>query len=478
MKLQGPPTGGRAAGGPYAVSSVATGGRAAGGPLRRFIKPPGPRVELVCIGTELLSGRVNTHQAYLSRKLRAIGLTVSREACVPDDPGELEAVLRESLARSETVIVCGGLGPTFDDITREAAACALSRSLVYRPEIYRGILRKFARRRMKVPGSNRRQAFILQGAQVLHNRHGSAPGQFLDLGRHQFSEEAARPRHLSRAREGAGRNVRRFLVLLPGPYSEMAPMFESDVLARLRTSYCRGLHAQALAFRLGRIAESAADAKLSGVLERWKGMAEFTILASAGLVDFYARVWGESRAEAHARAVRLRRETIAAVGAHLVAEGDDSLEAAVGKRLREKGLTLALAESCTGGLLGGRITAVPGSSAYFKGGVLAYSNELKTRLLEVSPATLARRGAVSGPCAREMAEGVRRACGAQVGLSVTGVAGPSGGSKAKPIGTIWIAVAGPGPGSRAEAHLLSGGRESIRERAVNQALLLLLRSMV
>lgn len=403
-----------------------------------------PKAALVCVGSELLAGQVNTHQAWLSVRLRRAGFEVTGESSVPDDVALIAAAMRRALASADAVIVCGGLGPTFDDVTREAAANALSRGLAFKPALWAEILKRFARYKMKVPEENKRQAVVISGAEVLENVNGSAPGQRL-------------------------RANGKTLVLLPGPSTEMYPMFEKLVLPRLARDHARAIHPAAFSIRLSGVPESTADEKLDPVRARWPD-ARFTILASGGEVSFHAVSFEKSPAAARAARARLRREILAAVGAFAHGEADDTLEYALGVRLKKRGLTLAVAESCTGGLLGGRVTAVAGSSAWFKGGVIAYENAAKTRLLGVPARLLARRGAVSAECAAAMAAGARRALRADVAVSITGVAGPGGGTKDKPVGLVFIAVSGPGRAESGRRLEINGPRESVRSRAVTAAL--------
>jgi nicotinamide-nucleotide amidase len=402
-----------------------------------------PKAALVCVGSELLAGQVNTHQAWLSVRLRRAGFAMTGEASVPDDVALIAAAMRLALAEAEVVVVCGGLGPTFDDLTREAAAKALGRSLTFKPKLWSVILKRFARYKMKVPDENKRQAMVIGGAEVLDNPNGSAPGQRL---------------------RASGRTM----ILLPGPPTEMYPMFES-VLPRLAREHARGVHPASFSVRLSGVPESLADEKLDPVRARWP-KADFTILASGGEVAFHATSPERSPAAARAARASLRREILAAVGEYAHGEGDVTLETALGALLKEKGLTLAVAESCTGGLLGGRLTAVPGSSAYFLGGVISYANSVKVRRLGVPARLLAKHGAVSAECAAALARGARRAIGADVGISITGVAGPDGGTKEKPVGLVYAAVAGPGSALAVKKLEINGPREAVRSRAVTAAL--------
>ena len=406
-----------------------------------------PKAALVCVGSELLAGQVNTHQAWLSLRLRRAGFEVSGETSVPDDVEPIAAALRRALAEADAVIVCGGLGPTFDDVTREAAAKALGRALTFKPALWTAILERFARHKMTVPAENKRQALLIAGAEVLDNLNGSAPGQRL------------------RARG-------RTLLLLPGPPTEMYPMFES-ALPRLARDHARGVFTASFSIRLSGVPESVADEKLDPVRARWP-KARFTILASGGEVSFHADSRESSPRAARAARALLRREILAAVGEFAHGEGDATLEAALGARLKAEGLTLAAAESCTGGLLAGRITSVPGASAYFLGGLVAYADSVKIRRLGVPARLLAARGAVSAECAAALARGARRAIGADIGLSITGIAGPGGGTKKKPVGLVFVAVCGPKRAQAVRRLEINGPREAVRARAVTAALRLAL----
>ncbi|MCX5794422.1 MAG: CinA family nicotinamide mononucleotide deamidase-related protein [Elusimicrobia bacterium] len=414
---------------------------------------PAAVVELLCVGTELLDGRPETHRAALALRLGAAGLRLSRATILPDDADALAGAVRAALQRCDALIVCGGLGPTFDDLTREAVARALGRDLVFSPRLYAGIRLKFARLGTRLPRENRRQAFLVRGAAPLANRVGSAPGQVIVV----------------RRRGGPPQTV----ALLPGPPRELLPLFDCEVLPRLRRAYARGLHAATLDLHFCGLPESAADERLKPLTRQAGPELDFTILAGPGQVDFHVLARCSSARRARGLIARCRRQALRLLAGHVVGEGALTLEAAVGGLLRRRRLTLAAAESCTAGLLSGRLTSVPGSSDYFRGGVLAYHDSLKRGLLGVRAVTLARAGAVSAACAREMAAGARRVAGADVGVSVTGVAGSSGGTAAKPVGLVFAAVAGPGAGIAVRRWRLSGDRETVRQRAVAAALRLL-----
>ncbi len=370
---------------------------------------------------------------------------------------EIRQAVSSALSRSDIVLVTGGLGPTFDDLTREGVAAALGSRLEYRPRLYARIRRKFrAYRHRRVPSENRRQAFVLTGARVLPNRFGSAPGQMLEWGK-------------------------KLLFLLPGPPPELYPMMEHSVLPRLKERFGRGRVLRRGVLHLCGISESAADERLASLYRTAKGAGgglDFTILSEPGLVDLHMTALGRSPKAAARLLSKAKNAAASLLDGYVFGEDEQSLESAVGERLSRRGQTLALAESCTGGLLSQKLTSVPGSSRYFLGGSVCYADSAKTRELEVPQSLLRRHGAVSAPCAKAMAEGIRRLWHSDWAVSITGIAGPGGGTKAKPVGTVFIAVAGPKRGARAFEFLFPGSREQIRSRAAITALTLLWRRLV
>jgi nicotinamide-nucleotide amidase len=395
------------------------------------------RVEAVFVGTELLEGRLNTHLVELAKRFAPLGLALARTATVGDDPAEIERAVREALDRSSYVLVFGGLGPTFDDLTREGTARALGRGLEFRPELLAEIRRKFARRRVRMAPMNRRQAYLVQGGRAVRNNHGSAPGQRVDAGR--------------------GRSI----YLLPGPESEMVPMLERAVLPELSRAAGDSRPAK-LEFHCGGLIESEADRRLRPILAGYP-KANFTILSSRGLVSFYAT------APTARGLAGLRAKVLRVLGRHVFAEGASSLAAAVGRRLLERKEKLSVAESCTGGLVAEQVTKVPGSSNYFTGGLVSYDNRVKLVELGVPRRILDEEGAVSAACAEAMADGARLRFATDWAVSVTGIAGPDGGTKAKPVGTVFIALAGPDK-TASRRYWLSGDRNEVRHKAANAAL--------
>ena len=417
-----------------------------------------PRIEILFTGSELLEGRPNTHQNYLCLKLKNAGFSVVRATTVPDNKAAIALEVKDWSLRSDALIICGGLGPTFDDLSREAASEALKRPLVYHPEIFKAIKARFSRYRSPIPAENKRQAYVIEGAQVIENPRGSAPGQALEI-----------------ARKG---EIPQSLFLLPGPFAEMSPLFEGAVLPRLRFLYGQNLFSEHLLLHLSGISESAADEKLSPVIDAFNGQARFTILGLLAQVDFYASVEGKSSQEAQRKMRKLKAAILKEVGPFVFGEGEETLESVLGRALLRAKKTLAVAESCTAGGLASRITSVPGSSDYFKGGVVSYSNDVKRDFLGVQSKTLSRFGAVSPECAVEMAEGVRRKMKASLGISITGIAGPGGGSAKKPVGLVYVGLSGftKKPLTR-QLHLL-GDRETVRKRAASWALHFCLKEIV
>jgi nicotinamide-nucleotide amidase len=410
------------------------------------------RAAIVAIGSELLStDRLDTNSLRLAAALESHGVELVRKAVVGDDQGAIAAELARAAGEADLVVATGGLGPTEDDVTREAAARAFGRRLVERAEIWEAIERRFAAFGRTPSPNNRRQARIVEGAEALANPRGTAPGQRLDL-------------------DGST------LFLLPGVPLELEGFVERELVPWL----ARRAGGRRIGRRVLRVAlrpESEVD-QLLAPLYAEAGRAAVTLLASPGEVRVALVAAGEA-VEVEARLERLAARARALLGDALFGEGEGAtLEAVVGALLAERGLTLAVAESCTGGEVCGRITSVPGASRYFPGGVVAYANERKTQLLGVAPELLAEHGAVSEPVARAMAEGVRRSFAAALGVAVTGIAGPEGGSPDKPVGTVHVAVSGPAERSLHRRFRLPGDRERIRRQASQAALELVRRTLL
>ena len=403
------------------------------------------KVEVVTIGDELLLGfTIDTNAAYLARELASLGIEISRRTSVGDSAADIASAVREALDRSDGVITTGGLGPTSDDMTKPAIAALLGRGLYRDEEVIRSLEERWARmgRKGPMPESNFTQAMIPEGAVIIPNGHGSAPGIWLD--------------------DDHGR----WVAMLPGVPREMRAML-SELLPRLKERVKATTVVMSWTLRTTGIAESAL-ADLLGDLGRSVNGLSPAFLPSVEGVDIRLTSRDLPRSEALGRledAVSKLREVI---GQHVYGEGAIDLAAVVLDMCRAEGIRIAVAESCTGGLLGARITAIPGSSDVFIGGALAYDNSTKIELLGVEPLEIETHGAVSEAVAVAMARGVRRRLSADLGISITGIAGPGGGTPDKPVGTVWIALDGRVTGARGMR--LIGDRAEIRQRSAQAAL--------
>lgn len=379
------------------------------------------RIELINTGSELMLGRVlNTHQQWLCRQFTDRGYLVSRQVAVDDSGPSIEGVVREAMGRAELIVVTGGLGPTSDDRTRDLIAALLGRTLHEDPAVVAHIDGFFKSRKRPMPASTRIQAMVPDGATVLMNANGTAPGLVLEP-------------------PGNQNNICRLLVMLPGPPRELRPMFTNQVLPILAARFplpepfvCRTL-------RTTGMGESQVEEKIAASLKSLTdaGM-DLGYCARVGEVDVRFVARGANACQCVAEAERMTREIL---GPIIFAADDEQLEETIVSLLTERTQTVALAESCTGGTIANRITNVPGASAVFLAGLVTYSNEAKQKFLGVRAETLAAHGAVSEETAKEMADGARRQSGADYAISVTGIAGPGGGTPEKPVGTVWIGIA-------------------------------------
>ncbi len=406
-------------------------------------------VELLNTGSELLLGQtLNTHARFIGRRLADCGLRIARQTTVPDGP-EIGAALAEAMSRATVIIVTGGLGPTSDDITRDVAAALLGRSLHFEPDIFERIRERFARRGLTPPERVKVQAMVPDGAEILPNDHGTAPGLYL----------------VDESRPGPPKR----LYLLPGPPRELNPMFESHVLPRLRAMAGPPLPIRIL--RTIGIPESHLQDRIEGPLRSQFPDVEIGYCARPGEVDL--RLIGRDAG------LVARAEEFAArdLGDAVYGTGDDTLEQVVVRLASSAGLRLACAESCTGGHLADRLTGVPGASAVFLGAAVVYANEEKTRQLGVPPELIARHGAVSAEVAAAMAEGCLRRTGADHAIALTGVAGPGPGTPEKPAGLCFIAHASS-RGARVERLTLPPDRPAFKEAAAQVALDILRRALM
>ncbi len=434
--------------------------------LGKFLSHPRPRgatlravqIEIINTGSELLLGRVlNTHQQFLCRRLSDLGWTVSRQVAVPDTGDAIEQAVRESLSRAELVITTGGLGPTSDDRTRDLVAAMLGRKLVTHDEVLARIKNWFCGRHRAMPPSTAVQAQVPEGATVLLNENGTAPGLVLEVPAGLLSPRAS------------------LVVMLPGPPRELQPMFLNQVAPLLRARFagtepfvCRTLKTTGLG-------ESRVEEMIAPPLEPLvaRGL-EIGYCARTGEVDVRFVARGASAREVVAEAEQTARSLI---GDAVFGEQDDQLEQVVVSLLTERREWLALAESCTGGFIANRLTNVPGASAVLWGGGVTYANDAKMKLLGVRQETLREHGAVSDATATEMAEGARRVSGAAFAIAVTGIAGPGGGTEEKPVGTVFIALA-TGRGTRVVKSLNRFDRETFKYVTSQQALDLLRRELL
>ena len=407
-------------------------------------------IELVTIGTELLLGlTVDTNGAEIARTLAAQGVRVTRRVSVADRPDEIRDAVSDALRRTGAVLTTGGLGPTRDDITKKVVADLFGAPLEFDQSVWANLLERFARLERKPAESNRSQAEVPRGATVLRNRWGTAPGLWLE--------------------DSPG-----LVIMLPGVPLEMRRLLEHEVTPRLGAR-ATGSVIRSLTVRTTGVPESSLAERM-GQIER--EVAPLTLAYLPGLegVDLRLSAWGMAAEEADHRLRSAADLLRGRAGESVYGEGDADLAALVLGEARGRRLQLAVAESCTGGLLGGRLTDVPGSSEVFVGGVIAYADAVKSGLLEVPPALIAEHGAVSEPVAKAMARGAARRFGVEAALSITGIAGPGGGSPTKPVGTVWIGCVLAGA-VETRRILFPGSRPEIRARAVQAALFLLYRRL-
>jgi len=392
------------------------------------------RAELICTGSELLGGKLNLYAPLFAERLAPLGFALAREQSCGDALEEIADAVKGALKRSELVLVCGGLGPTFDDLTRQAAAAALGLKLFHSKDCARILAFNYGLK--KLPPNFKNQCLLLEGAKALENANGTAFGQVI--------------------RRGA-----RMLVLLPGPRQEWEPMFPNFLNEEIRAAFRRP-PVSLVKLRAAGLWETQAEKLLRPAMRRFSGL-DFTILAGPGTVDF--RISGNDPGAVTKAAAACRR----LLGKALYGEGEVTLAAAAGEKLKAAGKTVACAESCTGGLAAELLTDIPGSSEWFLGGAVVYSNAAKAKLLGVSAATLKKHGAVSAQAARELAAGARRAFGSDYAFSTTGIAGPGGAAPGKPVGMVWFGLAAPG-GVKVFSRQFRGGRAQVRACAANCAL--------
>jgi nicotinamide-nucleotide amidase len=412
--------------------------------------------EIIAVGSEMLTPyRQDTNSLYLTDGLNDLGVQVAFKTIVGDNLSHLTSAASIAIARADIVIFSGGLGPTEDDLTREAAAAALNLELRSDPAILTQLYKRFAARQMVMPPNNAKQADVLDRAIILDNPNGSAPGQFLD----------------TTVLDASDQPIRKIVILLPGPPRELKPLFDTQVKPRLAAA----LPPRHLAKRLLRMAlipESHVDARTAPIYAQYPDV-ETTILAGSGEIQLHFLCAKSTLAEAQRRVDELTEKVEAEMEDTIFSSHGESLEEVVLLNLGLRDLTLATAESCTGGLLAQRLTAIAGSSRYFLGGAVVYSDALKTTFADVPAELVANKGPVSPEVASALAEGIRARTGASLGISITGIAGPGPGAPGpdarKPIGLVYIALASP-QGTQLKELNLRGDREMIRWWASQHAL--------
>ena len=409
------------------------------------------QAEIIAVGSELLTpDRIDTNSLFLTQRLNHRGIAVARKTVVGDQHDHVRDAFRCALDRVELVVASGGLGPTLDDLTREAVAELLSRKLVLNTSVLQNIEARFRRLGRTMPEVNKRQAMVPEGADLLDNARGTAPGLWL---------------------ESAGR----FIVLLPGPPHELQAMFTEKVEPRLeRLAGTTRLFYREM--RTAGLTESEVEQRSSPIYTQY-GNVQTTILTAPGEIQLHLRLWSSDYAVAERTLDEMIERITFALGENVFTSNGQKLEEIVAHELTLNQATVATAESCTGGLLAERLTRVPGSSSYFLGGVVCYSNELKTAWADVPPELIESKGAVSPEVAQALAQGIRRRIGATLGIGVTGIAGPSGGSPEKPVGLVYIALADSN-GSRDRTLRFPGDRERIRWHASQTALDMLRRYFI
>jgi nicotinamide-nucleotide amidase len=420
---------------------------------------PFPRIataSVIAVGSELLgTTRIDTNSLYLAGRLGALGIELRGKAVVGDDRAELARVFSSALSVSGLVILTGGLGPTDDDVTRDAVTDVLRLEMTEDPSIVAAIEARFASRGLRMPAVNRKQALVPAGAQVLSNANGTAPGLLLQ-------------------HEG------KVIVLLPGPPRELHAIFEAQVEPRLRHSAGQASVYRASLFVAGK-GESHVEEVAQPVYSTWRAGSfpiETTILAAPGQIELHLSARSDDAANAPRLIAAARDQLARALGADVFSTDGRSMEEVVGHMLRDRKLTIAAAESCTGGLLLSRLTDVSGSSAWVLGGVVAYSNQSKSIFADVPVELIEQHGAVSEPVASALAEGVRARLGSDIGVGITGIAGPTGGTPKKPVGTVAIATTGPSGASRVRTLWLFGGRTQVKYNATQAALDMVRRSLL
>ena len=406
----------------------------------------GPTAQIIAIGSEMLTPeKTDTNSLFLTLELNNLGISVTGKQVVSDQLHRISEAVLECLVRCDLLLISGGLGPTEDDLTREAVAMALGRNMAFHEEILEGIRERFRKFGRPMTERNRKQAFVIDGAEVLPNPHGTAPGQALEI-------------------DG------KLIFLLPGPPREIMPMVMEHVLPRVSAHFPLPV-LRTFTFRIAGLGESEVDDRVAPIYTRVANP-ETTILAAAGDITLQFRAIADTGKEAETMLVALADPIRAELGERIYSENGDSLEDTVVQLLHAKGATVAVAESCTGGALAARITEVAGASRVFVGGFLVYTDAQKAGLLGVDPARIEAHGAVSEEVALDLAANTLERTGADYALSVTGFAGPDGGTPQNPVGTVYLGLA-TAAGTKAKRFQFTGDRVRVRRLATQYALDLL-----
>jgi competence/damage-inducible protein CinA-like protein len=417
------------------------------------------KAEIVAVGSEMLTPtHLDTNSLFITERLNELGIDLQGKSVAGDDRVVLKTIVADALRRSDLLIVTGGLGPTDDDLTRDVLADLIGQPLEYHADIFEAIEKRFAARGLRTPEINRRQAMVPRGAVILANKYGTAPGLWIE-------------------------HDRKFVVLLPGPPRELQPMFEALIRERL-VGHVGGLRLFRRLLRITGQTESSVEEKMQPLYAKWLALPvriNTTILASLGQIELHLTSIASSAAEAERALDTAVAEVKTTLGRNLFSTHGETMQQVVGELCRSRGLRIAAAESCTGGLVMARLTEVPGSSDYVDRGVVVYSNPSKIELLNVPEELIQNHGAVSAPVAEAMAAGMVRTAGTDLAVGVTGIAGPSGGTPEKPVGLVVIAAAWARAGkieTRVRTFNFVGGREMVRFQASQAALDLVRRWLI
>jgi len=388
----------------------------------------------IAVGSELLDFKLNTYTQILSNKLGEMGIKLNHEATVEDDFDEILSATKYALSRSELIIICGGLGPTFDDLTRKAVSILTKRKLIFSNYIYDFLKQKYRFKKLKKNLKN--QCMAVENAMLLENPNGTAFGEIIEFNG-------------------------KIIILIPGPLNEWLSMWDKikDFLSKKLNSKKR---IYSVRFKIADLKESELEKALKPITKK-----DFTILSGPNICEFILRGYDKRKIEK----LKIKVEKI--IGPNIYGYEEDTIEKKLGELLKQKGKTLSIAESCTGGLVSSRITDIPGSSAYYLGGINAYSNEIKTKMIKVNKKTIKKYGAVSEQTAYEMALKSRKIFDSDYSVSVTGIAGPEGGTEDKPVGLVWFGISGKEKTLTEKRIFLKKDRSYIKEAAANTAMFLL-----